>query len=127
MLFEMLTPIDSAVSASPRFAWVIQTTYDCFSKLWPSKVTSCFSSCTSIPLKTSHSTSRFASASLRWFWPSPITYAFGYSYIQLLFVVERRRAARRARRVGDAAAVELELVLRAGRAGSRCRTGASTS
>ena len=37
-----------------------------------------------MPLKSIHSTSRFASASLRWPAPRGITYASGYSSIQLL-------------------------------------------
>ena len=73
----------SAVSASPRCACVIQTTYEPLSNVCPPYVAPCFSSSTWIPFSSSQSTSRFASGSLRCPVPSGITYPFGYSRIQM--------------------------------------------
>ncbi len=84
MSAEMSTPIESAVLASPRSAWLIQTTYEPSSYFWPPNEVSRSSSSTSIPFASSQRTRRLASASLRWPLPNGMTWAFGYSVIQLL-------------------------------------------
>src|SRR5918992_3072340 len=107
---ETSTPIRSAVSARPRRAWATQTTYEPRPKVCEPSWESCFSSSTSTPLNSSHSTSRLASGSLRCPSPTGMTYACGYSSIQLLVDVEGRRAACRPRSVRDGPPENLELV-----------------
>ena len=73
----------SDVSARPRCAWFISTTYEPRSTFCPVTTASLRSFVTWIPLKISHSTRRFASAFERWPAPTGITYAVGNSCIQL--------------------------------------------
>ncbi len=61
----------------------MSTTYEPFATAWPRMVSSKRVWRTSMPLKSSQSTRRFASASLRCPAPTGITYAVGNSCIQL--------------------------------------------
>ncbi len=81
---ETSTPTWSAVSASPRCAWSIQTTYEPLSNDLPLKDVLNRSVSTSMPLRSSQSTRRLASALDRWPFPTGTTYALGKSFIQLL-------------------------------------------
>jgi hypothetical protein len=72
------------VFASPRCGCRIETTYEPFSNVCVPQVKSAVVCVTSMPLTKSQSTRRFASASLRWPAPIGITWASGYSVIQLL-------------------------------------------
>ena len=101
---EMSCPAARAVYAKPRKACLIETTYDPAGNVVPDHTMSAPVRPTSTPLSSNQSTSRFASASLRWTprfgetWSAEpptkgMRNAFGYSTIQLCWASVKPRPA----------------------------------